>query len=389
MPRLIACVSCAAVLLGVITASAVRADGGFFWSEAASLAQTRQEALLAIHGDQVTYVIRSLYNGDANDFAWVVPVPNTPNDVIAHPNDAIFLELDAHTRPTFISYFGGSPCICAVPMVGGGPLGDVTQVEASGHAGVYDWAALTSTGASSLLDWLNANGYPVPASAAYVLEGYILQNMHFLALRVRQEGLGNLTSGRGIPPIQFTVQTTRRFYPMVISNISAAPETEVLLHILAGHRARASNLPTVQIDPAALVMDANSPSGTNYESLFTQQIDDLGGLALITEYAMPNVAFLKNYAWPQAPAGLWDQATFLTRMRTVITPDRMTQDFEFGDAATDAEVSPNYDVSTGKTSGSKVVPAVPVGGLLLFGWFCNAVRRSRRRHRLRSGGTVA
>jgi hypothetical protein len=385
MPRLIVRVSCGGILVsGLIAASTVRADGGFFWGEASSLAQTRQEALMAIHGDEVTYVIRSLYDGSPNEFAWVLPLPNTPGEVIAHPNDALFEDLDAHTRPTFASYFGGGPTCCCAMAAGGGPVGDLTQVEASGQAGVYDWAALTSTGAGSLMDWLTTNGYQVRDSAAYVLQGYILQDMHFLAIRVREGEAQALSSVKGIPPIQFTVQTTKRFYPMVISSVSAAPETEVVLYVLATHRAKASNLPNVQIDAASLVVDYSGPSGTNYERLFTQKIDDLGGLALITEYASPGVAFLKGSTWPQAPAGLWDQAAFLTRMRTVISPDRMAQDFEFDDATSDTELIPHYEIDMGKSAGSAAALAIPVGGLLMFGWFCRAVRESRRRHRCRS-----
>jgi hypothetical protein len=383
MQRRVARVSCAGVLLGgLIAASAVRADGGFFWGEAATLAQTRQEALMAIHGDEVTYVIRSLYDGSPNEFAWVLPLPNTPTDVTAHPNDALFEQLDTSTRPTFASYFGGGPTCCCAMAAGGGPVGDLTQVEASGHAGLYDWAALTSTGAASLMDWLTTNGYQVPDSAAYVLQGYILQDMHFLAVRVREGDAQTLTSAKGIPPIQFTVQTAKRFYPMVISSVSAAPETEVILYVLASHRAKASNLPNVQIDPASLVVDYSGPSGTNYERLFTQKIDDLGGLALITEYASPDVAFLKGSTWPQAPAGLWDQVGFLTRMRTVISPDRMTQDFEFEDATSDTELIPHYEIDAGKGGASAAALAVPLGGLLIFGWFCRSVRESRRRHPL-------
>ena len=81
------------LLVVVAAASGVRGDGGFFVTiteaPAGDLAQTRQEALLAIHDDgpdgeqRVTYVLRTHYDGNPSEFAWVIPVPATPTDVTA------------------------------------------------------------------------------------------------------------------------------------------------------------------------------------------------------------------------------------------------------------------------------------------------------------------
>jgi len=59
--------------------------------------------MLAIHGDKMTYVIRSLYTGSTDEFAWVLPVPATPTDVVALTDDQLFKALDGRTRPTFES----------------------------------------------------------------------------------------------------------------------------------------------------------------------------------------------------------------------------------------------------------------------------------------------
>jgi len=387
--RLVWCQAAASVVL--LFPSLLRADGGYFYQtgQAADLAQTRQEALLAVHpgGGKVTYVVRNLYNGQATEFAWVMPVPNTPTDVAAPDSSALFEGLDATTRPNFMispTYTGGGVgCACGCPISGGlgGTTNELVHVEASGQAGILNWAALTSTGSGALSDWLNANGYSVPDSAGPVLDGYIGQGMHFLAVRVRENAVPTAGGQLEIPPIQFTVETTRRFYPMTISQVSAAAETEVILYLLAAHRSEAANLPNGLIDANSLVPGYSSGSHTNYEQLFTSKIAELGGLALITEYASSAPA--GSVPWTDMPADLQGQALFLTRLRTLVPRDRMTQDFEFHDAATDTAVT-NFFIVT-EPSQASAAAGQSLMALAVAGTFCGLMRRSNRRLAARIG----
>lgn len=279
-------------------------DGGFFFREgvATDLAQTRQEVLIAIYDEadgqesvpKVTYVLSSRYAGEPDAFAWVVPVPATPTNVVAHTNRLLFDSLNKDTQPRFLihdpSPYGnwwGFGCGGQALSGAEGRDAQLVEVEAQGEAGIFAWAALTSTGSAALLDWLNLNGFTVPLEAGPVLAGYIQQEWHFLAVRVREpdELATNSDGGIEIPPIQFTCQTLQRIYPMAISQVSAANQTEVLIYVLADHRAEAKNVPNAVIDDNAVVYDPTSSSETNYEALFAQTIADLGGVALITEHA--------------------------------------------------------------------------------------------------------
>jgi len=383
-----------AVLLFVLWpgASTLLADGGFILPQgaAADLAQTRQEVLLAIHDDnaggaaQVTYVLGTSYTGGPAEFAWVLPVPTTPTNVTAHETGGLFDSLDNMTEPTFIitglsTQGRGLACIACGPTVGSmGQEGTLVVVEARGQAGIFEWAALTSTGSNALLNWLNQNSFNVPAEAANVLDRYIQQGMHFLALRVREpdQVTGSGDGAIEIPPIQFTCQTTRRFYPMAISQISAAEETEVVVYVLAGHRVQAANVANGLIDPEALRYDAASPSLSNYESLFTQTIAGLGGVALITEYVgrVWTDDLSAPWFWPAAPAGL-PLGMFLTRLRTVIARDRMTLDFEFQDAADDGAVSRDFWIDAGAGANAGAAAGLPLAMLLLCGLFLMAAKR--------------
>ncbi len=385
-----------AVALVCVSAGLALADGGYFppiLSNAGDLAQTRQEVVLVIQRDaadeslnQVTYVIRSHYAGTPTDLAWVIPLPATPANVVAHPDSALFEDLNQSTAPAFqIGYTGstGMPCGCAAaPLAGGDGAngGGLVKVEDRGTAGVFEWAALSSTGSDALLTWLNDNGFAVSSKAGEVLDAYVQQDFHFLALRVNQPQTLTAASGEiDIPPIQFTCRTANYFYPMTISQVSAADSAEVVIYTLAAHRMEADNLPNAAIDRDSLLYQADSPSQTNYESLFAQSIADRDGKALITEFAArtDDRRFWAPADWPAAPAGVLD-LPFLTRLRTVIARDKMDQDFELRRAAKDLELDRYYYLTRDRLASAAGALAYPAAALAGYAAFQGTVKRRIR-----------
>ena len=142
-------------------------------------AEANEDAVNAV--PYVTYVLGSRYVGEPEDFAWVVPIPTTPTDVVAHESRLLFDHLSELTRPRFFLYeadpYQGDGFVDA----GGGAAGDeertneLVEVEAEGQAGIFAWAALTSTGTDALMGWLDANGFAVPPEADRILGRYIEQ----------------------------------------------------------------------------------------------------------------------------------------------------------------------------------------------------------------------
>jgi hypothetical protein len=378
-------------------------DGGFFFEQTATvaLAQTRQEVLLAFYSTadggeaRTTYVIRTRYAGQPGAFAWVVPVPATPTEVTAQPSGSLFDALGALTEPTFsISGFSGrGGCGCAAGAAAPAELG-LVEVEASGQAGIFEWTALTSTGTTALLTWLNDHGFAVPSAAATVLEPYIQSERHFLAVRVsKPEDVAADSSGViELPPIQFTCATTERFYPLAISQISAAPQTEVLAYVLADHRAEGANVSNAVIDPQAVIYDPNSASQTNYETLFSQIIAPLGGLVLVTEFAGTMAASSPTTQPASQPSAVLalDLASlppevraldFLTRMRTVIDREQMTRDLLFQDAPNDEPVSRYFSVSVSSSQASLGTAGSGLATVVAYGLLYVGMKRRTRSSR--------
>ena len=381
--RWLAMVSLAAVTLS-LTGQAF-GDGGFFYeTEAANIAQTRQEAIIVINEDldaeepisEVTYVLRTRYAGAPETFAWVIPAPATPTDVVAYEDSAFFEQLDEYTKPRFQIWDWGAShglsCACTPGGVNLGP-GTLVTVEAEGEAGIFNWAALTSTGSDALLTWLNANGFAIPEQAGEILDAYIEEGWHFLALRVREPE--DIVAGEQgefeIPPIQFTCQTSERVYPMRISRVSAAEETEVVLYLFASYEVKSANLSNRIVNEGQVAYDSTSPSLTTYESKFREIVEAYPEGALVKEYQGDS---------PPAPAVLLEaqpsiDGLFLTRLRTVLHPEQMSQDIEFEEGSV-GFVPPTFYVEVYAQEAS--LWGLPLGALVVFvcgGWAMKRVAR--------------
>ncbi|MEW6253044.1 MAG: DUF2330 domain-containing protein [Planctomycetota bacterium] len=381
--------------------SAAYADGCLITSiserHTANLAQSRQEVMMVLEGGtaaagaeaapKVTYILGSQYTGDAADLVWVIPTPATPENVSAHLDDRLFRALAEVTAPSF--YIPGparyqSPCGCA-SAGDASALTTVVEVEASGRAGAFDWTALTSGGGAALVDWLSEHGYGVPPEAAPVLQPYIDQGWHFLALRIQRPlAVLAVAARKAIPPIQFTCETNRRVYPLAISRISAAGATELLVYIVADHRAQAGNAPNATIAEGELALDSANPSGTTYEDVFAARIAALGGPAAITEWS----ALVEDWTfsrWSGTGIDALQRMTGrrLTRLRTVLGSAQMDRDLEFVDAPADAPVAGQFYV------GDAPYGAAAFGGPgLVVGMVGMVIFQMKRRRRLSGGAAL-
>lgn len=363
-----------------LTESAALADGAYFREShettSGQIAQTRQEVLLAVAGDGderlVTYIVGSQYTGTPTALAWIIPVPTTPTQIGLHADADLFETLDADMAPRVYVYEPGTETgvlfACAASDMGAVPQADNAvgvTVAASGTAGIYDWVALSGDSASAVLDWLNTNDYEVPSTAAETLTYYITKNWQFLAFRVNAPE--TVATDVALPPIEFTCQTPDVMYPMVISRVSAAEQTEVVIYIWGSEAWEAENLTNVVIDEfEGLVYDANSPTESNYEALLEAAMTESAGRALVREgvrYDYWSAGPLQDEREPDARNGTW-----LTRMRGILTPEQMTTDFVFQPMADASWYEPWYRVTMPETtqSNTEAVSGV-LFWLLVFG----------------------
>jgi len=220
------------ILFLLATATPVLADGGFFPdSMYRDLHEVAQKAVILYGnstGNYTEHLILSVsFEGDAEDFAWVIPVPNLPE--IAVTDAELFWELSDFTAAD-------------VPRGGGcegeGAPGDVDVIEEQ-VVGPYATAILSSTNATALADWLNANGYVFPEEGEEIVSEYIEKEWYFVATKINavEEGTGEALAEGDIEPIVLSFASNQTVYPLRISSLSATNATppEVLLYVLADH----------------------------------------------------------------------------------------------------------------------------------------------------------
>jgi len=199
-----------AILFLLATTAPVLADGGFFPdSMYRDLYESAQKAVILYAngtgnctgnctGNYTEHLILSVsFEGDAEDFAWVVPVPNKPEITVTDPD--LFWELSDYTA-TEIPQNGGGGFGClggAAPSPGDGV--DVIEEEV---VGPYATAILSATNATALADWLNANGYIFPEEGEEIISEYIEKEWYFVATKINavEEGTGYALTGGLLSP---------------------------------------------------------------------------------------------------------------------------------------------------------------------------------------------
>jgi hypothetical protein len=304
-----------------------------------------QRAVIIDHGDAETIVLQTGYDGDASDFAWVIPIPTMIAGAAAvdTTDPEVFSALNSLTAPQYFTGGGGTSGICGCSgSEGGGDAasnrGQVTVWDAFSVDG-YDAVVLSAEQSGALDAWLNANGYAFPADNQDVLAHYLAKGWFFIAFKVSPDAPAGdgATAGDGkqFRPIAVTFATDEIVFPMHISQVSTTERVEVLLYVLSDHRVRSTTYATREIQAGC------SWDGQNFESVydgwFEQTIADAGGRALVVEYA----GELPTW-WASDPpfSTLLDggREYYVTRLRTRLTPEQMNEDIVMTTAASDADM---------------------------------------------------
>lgn len=278
-----------ALAIGLGTAAAVTipasavACGGFFCSNL-PIDQTGEDILFATEEGKVRAYIRIFYQGEAKDFAWVVPVASKPT--VSVGTATVFTRVDQVTRPIFnLEWDWGSGCFYP-PMAasegdfdntdGGGGGKSVTVVD-TGQVGPYDYAVVESNDAALLTAWLNENDFDQPPEAEPLIAHYVENDMMFVALKLQQDkGVGD------IAPLVLDFNENNPCVPLILTRIAATPDMPVRVYVLSDQRAIPTNWLHVEINEKKI--DWLSGGG-NYEQVVTAAVDEAAGRAFVTEFA--------------------------------------------------------------------------------------------------------
>src|SRR5690606_5179910 len=235
---------------------------------------------------KVTAHIQIRYNGPAEEFGWLLPLPSQPTMKVG--TDELFLQLIQQTQPLYrlqAEYVGNCPFD---PNRGGG-FGSSSGGESAPDAdngggaggegynplvvrdtvGPYDYAVLRADQKQPMLDWLDENGFFVPTGTDDAVDPYIRPGAYFLALKlIKGNSVGD------IQPVVVEYESDLPMIPIVLTSVAADPDMPILVWVLGEHRAIPRNYFHTRINDAELDW---LNFGQNYLDVVTDAVDEADG----------------------------------------------------------------------------------------------------------------
>lgn len=282
---------------------------GFFVSPGdTKLVNNATRVALMRHGDKTVTTLQPDYEGPAEDFAMVIPVPEVvQKDQVKTLERTLFDELDAFTSPRMAEYWEEDPCMKPPVETGNAALlatssglktmartaGETKEpyvrVEAKFAVGEYDIVVLSSNEAAALESWLKKKKYKIPAGAAPYLAPYINSGMYFFVAKVDPKR-AMLDGKRAVlSPLRFHYTSEDFTLPIRLGMINAKKEQDILVFVFGQERYVPSNYPTAPI-PTNIVVDEKVKKNFAgfYEGLFSRTRAENEG-AIVTEHVWPAV----------------------------------------------------------------------------------------------------
>jgi hypothetical protein len=242
--------------------------------------------------------IQIQYEGDAEKFAWIIPVTSVPEVMVG--SQQLFDNLLQATVPTFtVNTQAASDCPdasgvgCAgavrgiepdeIDFADDGGTGGVEETGGPdildrGLAGAFEYVTLTGDNVQEIIDWLDANGYAQDPDAPPILEEYLQDNFVFVAVKL-QAG----TDVEEIHPLAIRYAGTEPCIPIRLTRIAAVDDMAIRALFLGEQRLAPLNWAHVVINHSLL--DWVNGAALSYPGLVGLAIDEAGGRAFVTEYA--------------------------------------------------------------------------------------------------------
>jgi hypothetical protein len=299
--RLKAGVAAGALLALAALAGPAWAFCGFYVAQAdAKLFNKSSKVVLARDGEKTAITMANDYQGDAKEFAVVIPVPTfIARKQIGVVDMPTIEHLDAFTAPRLVEYFDDDPCAPKPPMMiaragGGQPLAYAdaagryrgVTVEATYDVGEYDVSILSAKESDGLVNWLSDNGYRIPAGAEAVLGSYIKQNMRFFVAKVNLDRMTLIGAGY-LRPLQVRYDTAKFMLPLRLGTVNADGPQDLIIYALTRNgRVETTNYRTVKLPTGVDVpLYVKDEFGNFYKALFERAVKREDMRAVFVEYA--------------------------------------------------------------------------------------------------------
>lgn len=284
--------------------------------------ETEQKGAIFYESDTKTetLVISMAFQGDATDFAWVIPTPNKPE--VEKGSQKLFTELEELTGVDDYKYESG----ISLGLTADAPMDTAVTVIEEKTVDYYDIAVLASTDSKALSKWLNDNGYQYPKENAYILNDYINNDWYFVAAKITQDAADDSTITSDLnygtaTPLQLTFTAENIVYPLKISKVTEAESAD---DYLPGYE------PSYYVDIDLYVITDHRQELTDFTAEYADKItnDEIEDLAVDTQ----------GDPWV-APA---EKSYFLTKLYSYYAIEDMEEDLFPKDAEKDTKIKAGY-----------------------------------------------
>jgi MYXO-CTERM domain-containing protein len=282
--------------------------------------QTGENVVFVPGSDSIEVQIQIQYEGDAENFAWVIPVSSIPTGFEVG-SELLFDNIMNASVPTYGITSQADDCSVANGEDGGFDPGGASGTGAPGDndgdtdageptvviqdqpVGAFEITVLEGGTAQELVDWLNTNGYQQDDEAVPIFEEYLAAEHAFVAIKLNGDA-----SVEEIHPIALHFDHVEPCVPLKLTRIAAVDDMDVRTYFLSAHRVVPKNFKHVLVNP--LKIDWPNQAA-NYKDVIRRAVDaDMAnGRAWVTEYAGPSdivpPAGLESPTWnPQAFVGI-------------------------------------------------------------------------------------
>ncbi|MCH7700201.1 MAG: DUF2330 domain-containing protein [Planctomycetes bacterium] len=279
------------------------ACGGFFCRQVV-IDQAGEQIIFRQDGTTVTAIVLIQYQGDADDFSWILPVPGEPDFELA--SDLVFSPLEQATRPQFSLTYEGAPCdfffdndnAVGPPLEEGAPsadpIDDAVEVLEQLTLGPFEIQLVHSDDPAAMAEWLDENGYDLTDRGQELITPYVEEGMNFVALRLaKDQGVGD------IQPLKLTYESECPMIPIRLTAVAAVPDMGILVWMVGDARAVPLNYLHLDVNYAKLAWyQGNAFAYADYQDLVTEAMDEAGGQGFVTDYAGTDLDVLSQLPDP-------------------------------------------------------------------------------------------
>lgn len=284
-----------------------------------------QQVAYFIDGESVEAVYRVTWEGSAESFGWIIPVPG-PVDEVADGEEQLFTDLLSLTNPTYSYYEEDNSVGCLLGAGSdkndaggrGGDTGfspsDGVDVEDEGFTGSYAYQVLTAESEDALVSWLDEHGFGL-GPAEDTIGDYVTEEGRFVVIELAQT-LGGGSETRVLPPVSISY-TGEASYPAKMG-LGALPDTmRTTLWVLGKEHYQVRDWNQTTIEDIDGTVD-DDPTGLFEEALYDATGDE-------RRYARTWVGHDYDYAWSS------DERLYITRFDTWADTELHTLDVTFGE----------------------------------------------------------